>query len=244
MLGLVSKSPGLNNDRLDAFYPLCKTGKVKSIHEPGHLNGWGIAGTPNGQANYYGRSARPASEDREAWQKAVSEIESHPSQIILAHFRKASVGNQVVQNTHPFIKNGWLFCHNGTLFDHGWLPLKKYAPEGDTDSERLFLFLLEALDSSQDPKEAIENALRYVQENLDYNSLTFLLANSATLYAHRNYSDQRMEKGETLEEREGYYTLWSAEAAGTLILSSEPLPTAKISNWNPLPNNELFIKRL
>lgn len=239
MLGVVSGGP-VSGEWLAAFYPLCTMGKVKSSASRGHLDGWGMAGYPNGQARYYGRSAHDASQDRAAWEDAVDEIGNHPSRILLAHFRKASVGNRAIENTHPFLKNGWSFCHNGTIFEEKKLALEKYSPAGHTDSERLFLFLLEAVEQHKDPRTALEHAIQHVREKFEYNSLTFLLTNGVSLYAYRGYSDSRLEKHETMEERDRYYTLWSADVSGTRLVCSQPILTERIPTWKPFSNGELL----
>ena len=199
-----------------------------------------MAGYSDGQARYYGRSAHDASQDRAAWENAVDEIGKHPSNILLAHFRKASVGNRAIENTHPFLRNGWSFCHNGTIYEEDKLPLEKYSPAGRTDSERFFLFLLEAVEQHKDTRTALEKAIRHVRENFEYNSLTFLLTNGVSLYAYRGYSDARLEKHETVEERNRYYTLWAADVPGGHLVCSQPILTGKIPTWKPLSNGELW----
>jgi len=56
----------------------------------------------------------------------------------LVHLRAASHGGLTYQNTHPFIKGDWAFCHNGIWGDHkivkaAYSNLFKF--EGQTDSE-------------------------------------------------------------------------------------------------------------
>ena len=51
----------------------------------------------------------------------------------------------------PFDKSGWVFAHNGTIEDLGWLsgelsPERLAARREQTDSEVLFAFLLTRLD--------------------------------------------------------------------------------------------------
>jgi len=35
--------------------------------------------------------------------------------IIVSHVRLASVGNESLENTHPWLYHGWVFAHNGTI---------------------------------------------------------------------------------------------------------------------------------
>ena len=59
--------------------------------------------------------------------------------IIVSHIRLASVGNESLENTHPWLYRGWVFAHNGTIRNRrALLELvdKKYHDfEGNTDSE-------------------------------------------------------------------------------------------------------------
>ena len=241
MLGVIGQNQVPAREWLDAFYPLCTQGRVKSTAKPGHLDGWGIAGYPHGQAVYYARRPLDASQDKEAWQNAVQQVDKHQSGTLIAHFRKASTGGNVRENTHPFRKNGWFFCHNGTVYQAEKLPLKKYTPEGQTDSERFFLFVLEAIERIGDPARGLMEAIRSIRESCEYNSLTFILTDGKTLYTHRSFTDQRLETGETREEREGYYTLWTWQSGGNQGVCSEPIPGEKTSGWEKLSNGALWV---
>ena len=81
------------------------------------------------------------------------------SEVLLAHGRRATVGNQKDENTHPFRFRRWLFAHDGTIEGFAELRPKLLAelPEflrrnvvGDTDSEHAFgLFLKFLRDGGQ-----------------------------------------------------------------------------------------------
>jgi hypothetical protein len=56
----------------------------------------------------------------------------------IAHLRAASHGDNLKQNTHPFIIGPWAFIHNGIWSEHNLVRLalsKQVTMEGDTDSE-------------------------------------------------------------------------------------------------------------
>jgi len=241
MIGFAGQDAKTLREYLQAFYPLCAKGLVKSGAKPGHRDGWGLAGYRNDEPVYYERRARDASAEPSGWRKATLQTETDPGPIVLAHFRKASVGDRRLENTHPFHRGGWLFCHNGTLDHAEGLPLKKYRPEGHTDSERLFLFLLESIEYAGDPVSGLKKAFAWLQKNQPHNSLTSLLTDGKTLFACRSYSDQHLAKGETLEERERYYTLWVAGGPGGLVCS-EPILKDK-TDWKKLSRGELAILR-
>jgi predicted glutamine amidotransferase len=110
-----------------------------------HANGWGVA-------TYEDHFPRV---DRQAWaayhgehfQRAAAKIFSHQ---VLAHVRRATVGEPRISNTHPFVDGRWSFIHNGTVphFDkvrpkfQAALPRgRREAILGDTDSEHIFHYL-------------------------------------------------------------------------------------------------------
>ena len=70
------------------------------------------------------------------------------SRIYLAHVRHKTVGGEPSHaDTHPFARElggrDYCFAHNGTLDGPAWdLPLGRYRPIGETDSERFFCHLL------------------------------------------------------------------------------------------------------
>jgi len=76
------------------------------------------------------------------------------SEALLAHARRATVGNARAENTHPFRYQPWLFAHDGTV--SGWPEVKprlvaslpdflRRAVAGDTDSEHVFMAFLDEL---------------------------------------------------------------------------------------------------
>lgn len=110
-----------------------------------HANGWGVA-------TYEDHLPRV---DRQAWaayhgehfQRAAAKIFSHQ---VLAHVRRATIGEPKISNTHPFVDGRWSFIHNGTVphFDEVRPKLQAALPRprreairGDTDSEHIFHYL-------------------------------------------------------------------------------------------------------
>src|SRR5581483_5412203 len=72
------------------------------------------------------------------------------SPLYLAHVRHKTVGGPPTHaDTQPFMRElggrEYCFAHNGTLLGYAGLPLGRYRPVGDTDSEHLFCHLLEAV---------------------------------------------------------------------------------------------------
>ncbi|MBM5800688.1 MAG: class II glutamine amidotransferase, partial [Cyanobacteria bacterium K_DeepCast_35m_m2_023] len=112
-----------------------------------HADGWGLASfTPDGHGLTLLREVAPAAFSALAEQLA----ERSPKALVsIAHIRKATQGVVALENCHPFTRSWgsqtWVFAHNGDL--KGDIPLRDhYRPQGNTDSEAAFCWILEQLD--------------------------------------------------------------------------------------------------
>ena len=65
------------------------------------------------------------------------------SQSGLVHLRKKTIGETLLENTHPFIHGSYSFIHNGTVSHAEAYPTLTSHCKGGTDSERLFRRFLE-----------------------------------------------------------------------------------------------------
>ena len=133
--------------------------------------------------------------------------------LVIAHIRKATVGPVALTNTHPFIRGRYAFAHNGTVDTRplAIAPAHAAAITGDTDSERLFAYLLTCLDTGGLAAGAASLA--------GLGSASFLLSDGERLYAHR--------LGRAL------YTL---HRPGIALVASEPLTDEP---WHELPDGAL-----
>lgn len=111
-----------------------------------HGHGWGVADFKNG-APFVERQTWAAFHG-EHFSKAAARIYGHTA---IAHVRRATVGDQTIENTHPFRYGKWIFAHNGTIPEFLKVrdymiaetdPLLRNAIHGTTDSEHLFFYLL------------------------------------------------------------------------------------------------------
>lgn len=111
-----------------------------------HPDGWGVAYYVDG-APHLTRSPSTALSDH-LFQR-VSGVVS--SETVLAHVRKATVGELSVLNCHPFQYGRWTFAHNGEIKHFARYRdavLAEVAPRlrrfilGETDSEALFFLFL------------------------------------------------------------------------------------------------------
>jgi predicted glutamine amidotransferase len=115
-----------------------------------HPDGWGVAYYVD-DAPHVTRSSSTALHDNLF--KRVSGVVT--SQTVVAHIRKATVGEISVLNCHPFQYGRWVFAHNGDIPDFGRCreeveaqispKLRRYIL-GDTDSERVFFLFLSQLE--------------------------------------------------------------------------------------------------
>jgi len=174
-----------------------------SVLSKEHSDGWGLAvyraslhadGQPSEDWALY-KGIQSAERD-----ESFHEISSRISgEILISHVRKRTVGPVSLENTHPFERDGWVFAHNGTLFDIESLrneisPHQSNVIRGETDSEMFFALVLSKLEAEgllRRPADArtdevLRNTIREVQSRPRLQELTFLLSNGSTLYAYRS----------------------------------------------------------
>lgn len=181
------------------------------MHQSGdHPDGWGVAYYVHG-APHIIKSADTAVEDSLFQQ--VSGVVA--SETVLAHIRKATVGEHSIINAHPFQFGRWTFAHNGNIRDFANFreeilsrisaPLRRYVL-GETDSELLFFLILThishrfELSRNDFEMDQLAEAVRGALEEIvlivgDYSTddsgpptdtyFTFVLSNGASMIAHQ-----------------------------------------------------------
>lgn len=123
-----------------------------------NADGWGIAQWKDERPRV-SRNTDPAFADHQFTEIASSVS----SDAVLAHVRAATVGNVALQNTHPFTHGPWAFAHNGTIgsFEHvaTHLDIGYYGPpDGETDSELAFLWILNRMkEHGLDPEKPADD---------------------------------------------------------------------------------------
>ncbi len=120
--------------------------------------------------------------------------------VLVAHVRQKTVGPTRIENTHPFTRDGWAFAHNGTvhacdLLQAGTSPERLAQIAGDTDSERLFAYLLTRLDehgltrpTDAAARDAATAVIAKASADLRARScgaFNFLLSDGASCFVHR-----------------------------------------------------------
>jgi predicted glutamine amidotransferase len=112
-----------------------------------HADGWGIA-------FFEGRGVRLFLDPQPSATSPIAElVRNYPirSKNVIAHIRKATQGIVSLENTHPFLRElwgrYWVFAHNGNLPQFQPQLDGDFVPVGNTDSERIFCWLLQSLRS-------------------------------------------------------------------------------------------------
>lgn len=114
-----------------------------------HPHGWGIGWFVGDDA--YLIKSESAAHTSDSFRRAADTLASN---VLIAHVRRATVGQVSPLNVHPFRSGRWLFAHNGTIHGfeelrtqlHAELPANlKARLLGTTDTETLFFWLLARL---------------------------------------------------------------------------------------------------
>lgn len=186
-----------------------------SIHHP---HGWGLV--------------RRKKDEIEIIREPVRAIDSHmlPNLIeetgaqkdMLAHIRLATVGATKPQNCHPFqgvdaSGRTWIMIHNGTIYSSKTLMKYLDQQKGDTDSERVFLYLLDLMNQAYKDKqkeltlkERFAVVEQLVKELSNRNKLNLMIYDGEVLYVHKNMKNTLSYK----ETEEGFWFSTTALSDG------------------------------
>jgi glutamine amidotransferase len=181
LLGMECNVP---TDIVFSFSGLAMRGGLKGPH----ADGWGLA-------LYEEHAARVFLEPTAAAKSPLAKyIRENPIKTLLAvaHVRKRTRGRVSLANTHPFVRELWgrhfVFAHNGTVKNVRRLPLGKFRPIGDTDSEHAFCALMHELSERFDsyPRKSSElwGAIAEIGGRIgEKGTFNFLLGDGSCLYA-------------------------------------------------------------
>ncbi len=218
IFGLSSQNGFKANEYLKTFFS----------HSDHHPHGWGLACVSR-EAALIEKESLKASKSNYLRERLTQPIDER---ILLAHIRYATIGNVERKNCHPYTGKdscgrSWTLIHNGTIFDYA--PLNRYVKiqNGDTDSERIFLYLLDRLDEARRKKgsrlvfeERFELFDKIISDMAKGNKLNLIFTDGKYLYVHTNCRG----------------TLHYLSKKGTSIISTLPLSD---ENWQPVPFTRL-----
>lgn len=158
---------------------------VHDAHDPQRDGGWELH-----------KGIEPAGRDSR-FREIAGRSRGHA---IVAHIRQKTVGPTRLENTHPFVSDGWVFAHNGTIKEQDAVRARCSARRlreitGDTDSELFFAYVLTRLDErnlvrlDDDTKRAaatgVLHELSAELRALNIGAFNFLLSDGETTFAHR-----------------------------------------------------------
>jgi predicted glutamine amidotransferase len=145
-----------------------------------HDSGWGVANYRDGEPVMVERFVEAAHAD-----PGFSEAAKARTRLIMVHVRRATFGGLRLENTHPFSRGPYAYCHNGTILQpSNLLDLSDTAPAGDTDSEHFFNLLMTLLDPD-DIVASLRRTVEVVCDRCRFSALNFLFCDGRRLYAYR-----------------------------------------------------------
>ncbi len=181
---------------------LLRAENALAVQSNQHPDGWGVAYYIENYPHLI-KNTETAVEDYLF--ERVSGIVS--SKTVLAHIRKASVGEVNILNSHPFQHGPWCFAHNGQI--KPWEAVSERLTEkvsvkyrrfilGHTDSEVCFYLFLSRLEKKCDIHlrdvayqkiiEALQETVQIIREVTQSFEepalLTFLLSNGSTMLGY------------------------------------------------------------
>jgi predicted glutamine amidotransferase len=176
ILGCVSAEPiSIEQELLRAENPL-----IRQSEE--HDSGWGMAvyRQADSEQPELVRFPEAAYSDGE-FRRATS----MRGRIFNAHIRRATMGGLTLVNTHPFVMGEYSFSHNGTVLRYPKLLESGVGrPQGETDSEHLFNWLMCHFDSSH-PRASLRELVRTCILRSPFSGLNFLFSDGEKLYAYK-----------------------------------------------------------
>ncbi len=152
-----------------------------------HSDGWGVAFFEGKASRVFRETVSCADSPLAAFLRGHS-IKTLQS---IAHIRLKTRGRVSLANTHPFVRElwgrHWVFAHNGNLKGARDLPVGRFTPVGDTDSEHAFCHLLNRLykrfPEGATGRPLAEAIARIAGELAELGTFNFLLGNGERLYA-------------------------------------------------------------
>lgn len=220
-----------------------------------HGDGWGLASyDPDGRGVSLYREDRAAAFSPIAAEVEALDLKAHCS---IAHIRKATRGVVALENCHPFHRRWqrqeWIFAHNGDL--GGVMAWREpYVPEGSTDSESAFCWLLGQLDEAlargeldpDDDQALFGELVRHSHTLAQRGIFNALISNGRWLFAYAGTRLHRLTRRApfqkaTLADDDLSVDFAQLTTTGDVvtILSTEPL--TRDEQWLPLQVGEALL---
>ena len=161
LFGLTGPDEIVVNEYLETF----------ASHSVDHPNGWGIALFCGKEVNI---EKEPVAAYRSSYLKERLRTPLRASNM-MAHIRFATRGHMAYENCHPFVRHdasgrAWTFMHNGTIFNCPLLSKYLYTQSGQTDSERILLYMIDQINAEIEKQKVnfmlYDGSMLYVHDNL------------------------------------------------------------------------------
>ena len=152
LFGVTSQNKVKLNELLSEFFS----------HGIDHPNGWGMA-------FFYGNAVslekQPEASHKSVYLKQRLQFKVEADNMI-AHIRLATRGNINYENTHPFVMRDnsnrtWTLAHNGTIFDCALLNPFVHSQQGQTDSERILVYIVSRINRELEKKKDLSEQERF-----------------------------------------------------------------------------------
>lgn len=222
LFGISAASPVDAADYLRAFFS----------HSVRHPHGWGLM-------REHGRAQEVVKEPvRAIGSRIIDNVirKTPPQTNMLAHIRLATIGGTKYDNCHPYTGTDlsgrqWTLIHNGTIYSG--TQLVRYLPRqvGDTDSERIFLYLIDEVNtainksrSELTQRQRFDIVDRLAAALSPRNKLNFIIYDGELMYVHKNMRN----------------SLFRKQLPDGVILSTEPLDDGE---WAPMPLTQVIAYR-
>ena len=145
LMGLSANKRIRINEELRTFYS----------HSVNHHNGWGLA-ILDADPVFACKEADRALDSPNLKKILACDITTSSC---IAHIRRATIGEINAKNSHPFSGvdasgRRWILAHNGTIFEAEVLSPYSRSQQGTTDSERIFLYLMDLLNEGIKEKDS------------------------------------------------------------------------------------------
>lgn len=208
------------------------TGYLKEFysHSVHHPHGWGLV-TFEGNTASIEKQPMQASKSPQLQARLAESVEAAAA---FGHIRYATIGQIEYDNCHPYTQvdaagRRWTLVHNGTIFSYPPLDAFVGVQKGNTDSERILLYLVSLIDQAEQ-KGALSAEQRFqiingaVVKLAPENKLNLLLFDGEQMYVHTNYKD----------------SLYLLEKDDSTMFSTVPLSE---EDWKPVPFAQLLAYR-
>lgn len=214
LFGFTAKKETDIRDYLRLFYS----------HSPRHPHGWGLVWQKNAAMKIMKEPVQAS--NSEMLGSILSSMQ--PQKMTIAHIRFATIGSIRPENCHPYSGTDasgrkWYLMHNGTIYSGKRLVKYIDRQNGDTDSERIFLYLMDEINAElQKTGRPLTDIERFcIISKLaavlsPRNKLNLLIYDGDLLYVHKNM------KG----------TLHYLQKNDSICFSTEPLDD---QNWKSYP---------